>query len=413
MNDYLKLLRERPEFRYLWFAQIVSLLGDWFNTIATVILVNRYTDSGLAISFLFLARGLPPFLFGPLAGVMADRYNRRWILIISDVLRAIIVLGFLLVVSADRVWLLYVLTTLQFIVSAFFEPARAAILPSLVEEKNLLVANTLANATWSAVLSFGAVIGGVVAAIFGVQTALIIDSATFLLSAFFILRITSGGKITRQTSTSGWTDLIDGFRYVLQRPRIGVYTLVKGISNVGSVDTMFALYAASIFVVGEDGAMTLGVLYTAFGIGAVLGPVLGNRMGDGSLSFLRQWIWIGFMLLPIGWIGFSIAPFLLVAAASILIRGMGGSINWTYSSVLLQLKVPDEFLGRVFALDFSIFTLGYAISVFMTGFLVDVVEIDPRPLAMWFAVGGLVPLLFWTIIMRQPLEGTEPLPASD
>jgi MFS family permease len=172
MNVYLSLIRRRPQYRFLWFAQVVSLLGDWFNVIATVTIVARYTDSVQSVSLLFLARGLPPFLFGPLAGVVADRFNRKTILIVSDVLRFFIVLGLLLVTSADRLWLVYVLTMLQFMVSAFFEPARAAILPSLVEGDELLTANTLSSATWSAVLAFGAAIGAFTADAFGVRAAL-------------------------------------------------------------------------------------------------------------------------------------------------------------------------------------------------------------------------------------------------
>ncbi|MGD2050497.1 MAG: MFS transporter, partial [Chloroflexota bacterium] len=77
MRQYLALLRQRPQFRYLWFAAVVSFAGDWFNTIATVILVNRYTDSTVAVGALFIARTLPPFLLSPLAGVVADRFSRK------------------------------------------------------------------------------------------------------------------------------------------------------------------------------------------------------------------------------------------------------------------------------------------------------------------------------------------------
>ena len=406
MNTYLSLIRQRPQYRFLWFAQVVSLLGDWFNTIATVIIVTRYTDSVQAVSLLFLARGLPPFLFGPLAGVVADRFNRKTILIISDMLRVIIVLNLLFVTSADRVWLVYVLTTLQFTVSAFFEPARAAILPSLVESDELLTANTLSSATWSVVLSFGAAIGAVTANVFGIQIALIIDAMTFVVSAFFIIQISFVDHPTEKgiAEVSGWTDLIDGFKYVSERPRIAAYTLVKGLAQVGSVDIMFALYAERVFVVGKDGAITLGLFYTCFGIGAVLGPVIGNMLGDGSDRFLRRGIWVGFLLMPLGWLGFSGAPFLAFAAFAVLLRGMGGSINWTYSSVFLQQKIPDKFLGRVFALDFSLFTLGYAVSVWATGFLVDTLDLDPRQLSMWLAIGSILPVLFWTVVMRWQQE---------
>lgn len=416
MNAYLALIRQRPQYRSLWLAQVVSLLGDWFNTIATVILVNRYTDSATAISILFLARGLPPFLFGPLAGVIADRFNRKFILIISDVLRAFIVLGLLFVTSADHVPLVYLLTALQFMVSAFFEPARAAILPSLVEDNELITANTLSSATWSTVLAFGAAIGGLTANIFGIQVAIVIDALTYLVSAFLIMQITfiahSEDDEVLHAGT-GWTDFVEGFKYIKDRPKVGVFTFVKGLAQFGSVDIMFALYAERVFVIGEDGAITLGILYTFFGIGSVLGPVVANMLGDGSERFLRQWIWIGFLLLALGWFGFSGAPFLVFAAIAILLRGMGGAINWTYSSVILQLKIPDKFLGRVFSLDFSIFTMGYAFSVWITGFLVDSLDLNPRELSFWVAILSLLPVIFWTFVLRWQRETPPLAPASD
>src|SRR5262245_48450651 len=150
MNNYFSLLQLRPKFRSLCLAQVISLSGVWFNTIASVIIVNRYSASGLAVGGLFIARALPPFLLSPVAGVVADRFDRRKVLVVSDVLRAGIVLGFLLVDRPDRLWLLYVLTVLQFSVSAFFEPARAALVPELVEDHELLTANTLSSITWSA-----------------------------------------------------------------------------------------------------------------------------------------------------------------------------------------------------------------------------------------------------------------------
>ena len=244
MQAYLGLLRERRQFRYLWLAQVISLLGDWFNTIATIILVNRYTDSGLAIGALFIARAMPLFFLGPVAGVVADRLNRKVVLVATDLSRAVIVLGLLLVNSPDRVWLIYVLTILQFSVSAFFEPARSAILPSLIIHEELLPANTLASATWSAMLAFGAAIGGVAAGLFGTSIAISIDSVTFLLSALLVLQIVMPEKIVEATdipSGGGWLDMIDGFRYVKQRPNIGVLTLVKGLSQFGTADIMIAL----------------------------------------------------------------------------------------------------------------------------------------------------------------------------
>ncbi len=403
MQRYLTLLRNRPQFRYLWLASVVSFAGDWFNTIASVILVNRYLDSTTAVGLLFVARALPPFFLGPIAGVIADRFNRKTILIFTDLLRVFIVLGFLFVNSAEHAWLIYALTVAQFIVSAFFEPARAALLPSLIEGSDeLLTANTLSSVTWSAMLTLGAAIGGIVAGFFGVATAIVIDASTFLLSAFFIWHIQVDARPQRaDDESSGWRDMIEGFRYVRFHPRTGITATVKAFTQIGSPDIMIAVYAAQIFVYGEDGAFTLGILYAAAGLGAILGPIAANLFSDDSIRMLQNGISLGFILVAVGWLLFGWAPVLPIAVGAILIRHTGGSINWTYSNVVLQLRVPDRFLGRVFALDFALFTLAMAVSVWLSGIILDETAVTPRTLSYLLAIGSLLPLLPWIWLNRN------------
>jgi MFS family permease len=412
MNSYLSLLRRRPYFRYLWLASVVSLAGDWFNTIASVILVNRYTDSGVAVGALFLARALPPFVLGPVAGVLADRFSRKSILVTTDVLRALIVLGFLLVNSAERAWLIYALTIAQFAVSAFFEPAKSALLPGLVDDGDeLLAANTLSSATWSAMLTLGAAIGGVMAALFGVRVALIVDSLSFLVSALFIWRVAAPAyRDFMAEPSSGWTDFLDGLRYVKRQPDIGRLTLVKAMAQIGSPDIMIAVYAAQVFPVGEDGAIALGFLYAFAGMGAVLGPILGNIFSGGQARALQQAIGVGFVLVAAGWLLFGWAPSLPIALIAMTLRHMGGSINWTYSSVLLQMKAPDHFLGRVFAFDFGLFTLAMALSVWLTGVALDQTTATPRQIAMVLAAGSLLPAGIWVVANRYYDRARAPQP---
>ena len=176
---YLALVRSNRDFRFLWFGQVVSLLGDWFNLIASASLIGYLTQSGIAVGGLFVVRMLAPFLVSPFAGVAADRYNRKHLLILADIGRAITVLGFLLVREPDQVWLLYVLTAIQLAMSGFFFPARNAILPDLVVRRELGTANALSAATWSVMLAFGAALGGIVAGQFGVYPAFVIDGFSF------------------------------------------------------------------------------------------------------------------------------------------------------------------------------------------------------------------------------------------
>ena len=401
MSDYFSLLQFRPKFRSLWLAQVISLTGDWFNTIASVIIVNRYAASGLAIGGLFIARALPPFLLGPVAGVVADRFDRRKVLILSDVLRAGIVLCFLLVNRPERLWLLYALTVLQFSVSAFFEPARAALVPGLVENDELLTANTLSSITWSAMLTLGGAIGGLTASLFGVRVSLIVDAASFLASAALVLSIPGQFRVEAvHALESGWQNFVDGLKYVQKNLDVGLMTLVKAMGQVGSFDIISALYAARVFREGQEGATTLGLMFTAFGVGSVIGPLITNRLGDSTAVWLRRAILGGFVCMPLAWLIVGTAPALPIVLAGCVLRGAGGSINWTYSDVLLQMSVPNHLLGRVFAFDIAMFTLAVSISLWLTGFITDTFHLSPRTIVLLLAMGSLGPLGIWSAALR-------------
>jgi len=404
MQTYLSLIRHRPQFRYLWLAQVISLTGDWFNTIASIILINRYTDSTLAVGGLFLARALPPFLAGPFAGVVADRFNRRTVLIATDLLRAGIVLCFLFVDRPERVWLLYALSILQFTVSAFFEPARAATVPNLIAQDELLTANTLSSTTWSAMLTLGAVIGGLTAAAFGTQTALVIDSLSFVVSAVLVWRfVAPQPAAVRSVHTSGLADFLAGLGYVRRHPNVGLLTLVKAMGQIGSVDVLSAVYAERVFRVGREGATTLGLMLAAFGVGAVLGPVVVNAFHNRSAVMLHRSITVGYIVMASAWLIMGLSPSLALVLIGCLLRGVGGSVNWTYSDVLLQMKVPNQFLGRVYSLDFGLFTLAMSVSVWLSSMALDRFALDPRFFAVVLSAISLIPFILWGLAMRaQP-----------
>ena len=119
---YRALIRGNRNFRLLWLGQIISLLGDWFNFVASASLIAILTQSGFAVGSPFVVRMLAPFFISPIAGVVADRYNRKYTLIITDLARVVVAFGFLLVRTADDVWLLYVLTALQLDNTCVFLP---------------------------------------------------------------------------------------------------------------------------------------------------------------------------------------------------------------------------------------------------------------------------------------------------
>ena len=223
---YIELLRRNRSFRQLWLGQVISQLGDWFDTIALYTIIQNLTGSGREIGLLLVARFVPSFFLGPLSGVVADRFSRQKIMIVTDVLRAIVVLGFLFVRSANQLWLIYVLTVFQLGLSTFFEPARTAAVPSIVSDRELVPANAISSVTWSVMLTLGAAIGGLITGWFGTNVAFILDAATYLLSAALIasIRVPKRRKRERQKLSFGRalgiTETVEGIRYVKDRPNV-------------------------------------------------------------------------------------------------------------------------------------------------------------------------------------------------
>ena len=431
MQALFRLLKENPGYARLWSAQVVSLTGDWFNTIVLSALVVDYSDgSGLAVSLFLLARFLPPLLIGPVAGVLVDRFDRKRILVASNFARVFIVLGFLLASEPDRLWIIYALTIAQFSISAFFEPGQSAITPSLVRRRDLIQANTLASITWSVMLAMGAIAGGIVSALFGAPVALIIDAVTFAVAGWLISTIDDSKVVEEAVADATSTGAMppvpavptdegrsfrDGLRYLRQHPGTVAVMLVKGGGSIGNTDTLLTIYGTQIFVIGNEGQLSLGILYSAFGLGAMFGPLLLNRINDGSVRRMRRLLTIGFFWAAFGWVVMGVAGSIVVASLALLIRAMGGSANWTYSSVIIQKTVPDNYLGRVFSLDLAAFQLATVVSTIVHGALLDTLGTDYiEAIVFGTAFVSALPLFMWlwALVRMERREEARELAAS-
>ena len=410
MNAYWRLLRNNPDFTRLWLAQVISLLGDWFNTIVLAVLVEQYSGgSGLAVSLFLLARFVPPMLVGPWAGVLVDRLDRKRLLILSDLLRALVVLLLLLADGPQMLWLVYVLTALQFTFSAVFEPGRNALLPALLPKEGLVLANTLGSVTWSTMLAAGAIAGGIVASQLGTSAALVIDSLTFLVSALLIMSIRANTSVSvgarevvKAVETEESRGLREGLRYLRRSPATLAVLLVKAGISLGSVDTVMIIYASQLFKMGEDSSTPLSIMYAAFGAGAVAGPLLLNRFNDGQVHVMRRLIRFGFLFMSLGWLMMSGAGTLPLVALALTLRAMGTSICWTYSSVIIQKSVPDRYLGRMFSLDMTSFQFVGACSILLTGLLIDFFGVaQVRQVVLVLATISLVPLTLWSLLVPR------------
>ena len=399
---YLELLRGNRSFRFLWLGQVVSQMGDWFDTIAVYTIALQLTGSGRSVALIMVARFLPSVIMGPLSGVVADRFSRRSIMITADVLRAIVVLGFLLVRRPDQMWLVYVLTVLQLAFSAFFEPAKTAAIPSIVSDSELLPANAIASVTWSAMLTLGAAIGGFVAGWFGTDVAFVLDSLTFVASAILIASVRFPKRPARAKTkltvgkALGITDTLEGARYVKHRRRVFTYLMVKPAWGMGGgILTLLAVFGEKVFPVAGKTATGIGVLFTARGIGTAIGPIVARRWAGETRKQMQVAIGIAFLIGGVFYIAFGISRSFALALLFLAIAHTGGSILWVFSTVLLQREVEDKFRGRVFAAELALLTLTMAGSNYLVGELMDRFGFSVRVVTVGVGTFFVLPGFIW------------------
>ena len=408
---YCELVRDYRDWRYLWFGQIVSLLGDWFNLIASASLLAQLSGSGIALGSLFVIRMAAPFLISPLGGVLVDRYNRKHILIACDVVRVFIVAGFLLVRTSGDVWLLYALTAAQLGVGGIFFTARRAITPDVVPHHALGPANAIGSATWSVMLAFGAAIGGLVSGTWGIYTAFTIDCGTFLLSALLLLKVgytfRPGITDSDQSVVAGLRQFIEGFGYLRRTPEILAIVLHKPILSLFlsmSLEIVQVRIAQQYFTIGEGGGISLGLMYAISGVGSGLGPIAARIFTGDRVPAMKVAIFFGYFIGIAGfWIISLLSSFEVVLLGG-FIRSFGTGIVWVYSTTLLLKMVPNEVRGRTFSTEHAGFTLFGAIASGCAGLLVDILP-GLEDLLRWTSLPAVIPALLWAYwIWRRPAK---------
>lgn len=254
----MKALLRIRDFRLLWLGQATSSLGDAVTNLALLITAQRLTGSVAAVAGTAIAVALPQLLIGLVAGVYVDRWNRKTVMIVSDFVRGVLVLGFLLVTSAELMWLMYVVAFTQAAVGTFFNPARGALMPEVVGRESLMAANSISESTRIVFGVVGTAIAGVYAGLSETLALLfVLDAATFVVSAILETRIATSGRPRESQRAGVWGELKQGLKAVVAtRPLVAVL--------VGAGVAMLGLGAVNVllvpFVVDD-----LGVSETWFG----------------------------------------------------------------------------------------------------------------------------------------------------
>lgn len=401
MRRLLTLVRTNRNFRHLWCGQIVSQLGDWFNTVALIALLYELTGSATAVALFMVMQVLPVALVGPAAGVVIDRSDRRTILITADLVRAIAVLGLLLVDDPGDVWLVYVVIGVMVSASGFFEPARSATVPMIVAREDLVAANAISTGTWSAMLAVGASLGGLVAATLGRDAAFLLNSASFVISAFFLWRLKVPARTHEVKASPGLAGLAEGLAYMRAHPDVAHVAMVKGgWALVGGSLLVLTVLGDRVFRIGNSGDAGIGILYGARGIGAAMGSLVVSWLAARQRNLLSL-IAPSYFVAGTCYALLSIVPTIWLAAGAVIAAHIFGSILWVSSNVLLQMHVPDQFRGRVFAAElFALAVVQSAVS-YATALAIDQLHWSPQSMSAIVGLSLWLPGLYWLHRRRQ------------
>jgi predicted MFS family arabinose efflux permease len=401
MRALLTLIRSNRDFRLLWFGQIVSQLGDWFNIVALFALLFELTGSATAVAALMVMQMLPVALVGPLAGVVVDRFDRRRIMIAADLLRGTAVLGLLLVRTPETVWLAYVVTGIMVACSGFFEPARSATVPSIVPREQLVAANAISTGTWSAMLAIGAALGGGVAAWLGRDAAFLLNAISYLLSALFLLRMRVPRVEEASRAVIGLRGVIDGLTYIRGHREVARIALVKGgWAIVGGALLLLTVFGDRIFRIGDSSDAGIGILYASRGVGALAGSLIVSVIASRKGNLIRL-IAPAYFVAGACYASLAIVPSIGMAALAVIAAHVFGSILWVSSNVLLQLQVPDAYRGRVFSAELIVLALVQSTVAYGTALSLDLWQVDPRVLAAVVGFGLWIPALAWRFSGRR------------
>lgn len=406
ITPYLTLLRGNRDFTRLWVAQLASFAGDWFATVALLGLALELSGSSAVASLVLVLQTGGFAAATPLAGMLADRLDRRRLLVAADLARIPIALSFLFATDAGSLWIAFAGVALLAVGAAVFEPTSSAALPNLVDEDELPTANVLIGSAWGTMLAVGAALGGLVAVTLGRDAAFVVNALSFGVSAVLIVGIRRPLQLAREGNRDDRVGALEGVReavrFVTGHRRVLALVLSKTSFGVGTgVVALLAVFGTNVYGAGDAG---IGALFAARGLGALIGPFAARRAMGTDDHALIGGIAFSFALVAACYAIFPTMPTLLLAAVFVFLAHCGGGSQWTLSTLGLQRATPDAIRGRVFSLDYGMVTLTIAVSTLVAGALSD--AIGPRP-AVWImaaliVVAGMAWIrLSWPLLRRR------------
>ena len=424
MNELFQLLRGNRNYRFTWTGQIVSEIGDNFNNIAVFALAMELTHSGMVVTGVLLARAIPAIAMGTVAGVLLDRFDRKQIMILSDLIRAVVALGFILAVTSHRIWVLYAFSALLMAASPFFSAGRSAILPTIANAQEIHTANSLTQTTQWMTLTVGTFLGATVVAL-GYKWAFAFNALSFIFSAWCISHLRApdaqGFRApqrmhARHEKIRPFDEYREGLRYMRSVPLVFAIALlsVGWATGGGAAQILFTLFGEVVF---NRGASGIGMIWGCAGLGLLSGGIIANWLGR-RLSFraYKLIVFVDFVVYGVTYVLFSRAQSFALALLFIFLSRSTMAINSVLNYSYLLRTVANRYRGRAFStIDTFTWTM---MMVSMMGAGVASMRYDPRIIGTIAGLLSSTTAIFWgwanwTGRLPKPVFEVEEIPEGE
>lgn len=404
MSSPISVLTRNRDFRYLFCAELVVFGADWFVMVPLLVLLHQLTGSGVWGALVLAADTGIVALLLPYAGTVADRIDRKKIMMVANAVALVAVLLLLGVRGAATAWLAVVAIGVVAVAKAFYSPAAQAALPNVVDPADLASANAVAGSAWGTMTVVGASLGGVLSQAVGVYACFWIAAVALAAAIGLAALIRHPMQASREgvgPAPRAWTAIGEALRYIGGRPRVLALVTVKSAVGLGNgVLTVFPLLAVSY----GAGAAGTGLLFGVRGAGALAGPLLMRRV-LGRRDWLLPGLALSMATYGLAYLGVSVSRWFPLVLLLVFVAHFAGGSNWVMSNYALQGEVPDRLRGRVFATDMMLATLAISVSQLAVAAVVDAV--DGRVVLAGCGLTTLVYAVGWWLATRR-LGAPEP-----
>ncbi|PFE99658.1 MFS transporter [Bacillus thuringiensis] len=391
--SYSTLLKTNKNFNKLFYGQTLSVLGDWFHTVALLTFVYSITESPFMIALTFISKGLPALLLSPFIGGVVDRFSKKKIMISTDILRGMIVLTYLFAIY--KIEIIFIANICLSVLSCVFEPAKQAALKNIVHQNHFVTANSLSSTITGFMSIIGASLGGILTQSLHIDFAFLVNSLSYFISAYFIYTMSIPAHDTCNKNKALFTDIKDGYTYILQTKIILTLILV-GISwgiIGGAYQLLLTIYAERIF------HTNIGILYTVQGTGLMIGSLLVNLYMSHNKEKMKKVFGWAYLLQGIFFLGFILSDQLIIGIITLFCMRIAGGIIVPLDTTLLQTYTHENMIGKVFSFHYSVYGSLIQLSMFFTGGLLEI--LSPQMIGSLLAICCIFVSFIWLFLFYR------------